>query len=175
MVDEAGCPQGMFRDLVQVAAVVRDLDRAMQALTEVFGFGPFRTITYPPPDRPEVERTYHGKKGDFVYRMAFAEVGPVEFELIQPLEGQSAWADFLEEHGEGIHHIRFNVPELEPVLEYLESKGIGVTQQGAGLRPGTGWAVLETQGRVGFAIELFKPMPGTDGRTPQFAEGRVVE
>ena len=174
-MDEALSPKGMFRDLVQIAAVVRDLDRAMQALTEVFGFGPFRTLTYPPPDRAGMETLYHGRPGNCVYRMAFTEIGPVEFELIQPLEGESAWADFLEQHGEGIHHIRFNVPELGPVLEYLETKGIGVAQRGAGLRPGTNWAVLDTEAKVGFTIELFNPMPGTDGRTPQFAEGRVVE
>ena len=122
-----------------------------------------------------MERFYQGRPGDFVYRLAFTEIGPIELELIQPLEGDSVWADFLEEHGEGIQHIRFNVPELEPVLEYLEKQGIGVAQRGAGLRPGTNFAILDTEGKVGFAIEIFNPMPGTDGRTPQFVEGRVEE
>lgn len=175
MVDETASPKEMFCDLVQIGVVVRDLDRAMQFLTDVFGLGPFRTITYPPPDRADMQRVYRGQPGDFVYRLAFVEIGPIELELIQPLEGASVWADFLEEHGEGIQHLRFNVPDLEPVLEYLAKQGIGVVQRGAGLRPGTNFALLDTEGRAGFAIEIFNPMPGTDGRTPHFSDGRVVE
>jgi methylmalonyl-CoA/ethylmalonyl-CoA epimerase len=175
MADVPASPKAMFSDLVQIGVVVRDLDRVRQVLSAVFGLGPFRTITYPPPGRASLETFYHGQPGDFVYRLAFTELGPVELELIQPLEGDSVWKDFLEQHGEGIHHIRFNVPDVEAVIEYLKKQGIGVAQRGAGLRPGTNFAVLDTEGKVGFAIEIFNPMPGTDGRTPQFVEGRVVE
>jgi methylmalonyl-CoA/ethylmalonyl-CoA epimerase len=105
--------------------------------------------------------------------MAFTELGPIELELIQPLTGESIWADFLEEHGGGLHHIRFNVSEIEPVLEYLAGHGIEVTQIGSGLRPGTAWANFDTESKIGFTIEVMKALPGTDGRTPQIVDGKV--
>lgn len=163
-----------FNSFVQIGVVVRDIDRTMQALSQVFGIGPFRTITYPPSDRPNIERIYHGQPGNFRCRMAFAELGSIELELIQPLEGESIWVDFLEEQGEGIHHFRFNVPDVQPVIEYLARHDIGVSQMGAGLRPGTTWVYFDTADLIGFTIEIMNALPGTDGRTPQIVDGRVL-
>lgn len=163
----------MFRDFVQIGVVVRDLDKATAALSEIFGIGPFRTIEWPPTDRADIERYYYGKPGDFSARMAFTELGPVELELIQPLEGDSIWADFLREHGGGIHHIRFNVPDIQPVIEYLDGHSIQAAQMGSGLRPGTTWANFDTQSHVGFVIEAMNALPDSDGRTPQIVDGVV--
>jgi hypothetical protein len=162
-----------FSDFVQVGVVIRDLDASVKVLSEIFGIGPFRTIDWPPTGRTDLERFYHGTPADFTARMAWTELGPIELELIQPLEGESIWSDFLEEHGEGIHHIRFNVSNLEGVIGYLTRQGIDVTQQGSGLRPGTTWAYLGTESKVGFIIEVMNVLPGTDGRTPEIVDGEV--
>ena len=39
--------------------------------------------------------------------MLGAEVhaGPIVFELIQPLDGPSIYKEWLDEHGEGLHHV----------------------------------------------------------------------
>ncbi len=115
--------------------VVKELDRSIQVLSDVFGFGPFRTINWPPADRNDIQRMYHGQPGEFTARMAFTE--------------------------------------LEPVLEYLAGHGIGVSQMGSGIRPGTAWANFDTECKVGFTIEVMKALPGTDGRTPQIVDGKV--
>ena len=173
MSNDVNATREVFRDFVQIGVVVQDLDRTIAVLSEVFGIGPFRAIDWPPDDRTDIQGFYHGKPGDFSARMAFTDLGPVELELIQPLEGKSIWADFLEKHGEGIHHIRFNVPDLEPVIEYLAGHSIGVAQMGSGLRPGTTWANLDTAHIVGFTIEIMNALPGTDGRTPRIVNGQV--
>ena len=158
-----------FRECMQIGVVVRDLDHTIKGLTEKFGMGPFRVTEWPPEGRT-VEKYYYGEPADFYARMAFTEIGPVELELIQPVSGQSIWADFLEEHGEGIHHIRFNVPDLDPVIEDLASKSIQVAQMGSGLRPGTMWANFASEDAVGFVIEVMNILPGTNGRTPEFTD-----
>jgi methylmalonyl-CoA/ethylmalonyl-CoA epimerase len=166
-------PKDMFSNCVQIGIVVADIDRAMNNLTEIFGIGPFRIIEWPPDDRSDFQRFYYGEPGDFSARMAFTELGMMELELIQPLEGKSIWADFLKDHGEGIHHIRFNVDDNKPVLEYLVEHGVQSTQHGSGLRPGTTWVNLDTQDIVGFTIEIMNVLPGTDGRTPGIVGGKV--
>ena len=90
----------MFSDFVQIGVIVRDLDRTVKVLSEVFGLGPFRTIMWPPPDRADFERTYRGKPGDFTSRMAFTEIGPIELEIIQPLTGESTLTEFLNDGDE---------------------------------------------------------------------------
>jgi catechol 2,3-dioxygenase-like lactoylglutathione lyase family enzyme len=172
VADQTTSPKDAFKECVQIGVVVADLDRSIQALTEIFGMGPFRTIEWPPEGRT-MEKYYHGEPGNFTARMAFTELGNVELELIQPVSGESIWADFLAERGEGIHHIRFNVHEMEPVVEYLAEQDIEVAQMGTGLRPGTVWANFASEDKVGFVIEVMKALPGTDGRTPQFVDGQV--
>lgn len=173
MPDTALLPQDIFNNFVQIGVVVADLDRTVQALSEVFGIGPFRTIAWPPVDRADIQRFYRGQPANFTARMAFAELGPVELELIQPVSGDSIWADFLKEHGQGIHHIRFNVSDLEPIIEHLAGHSIRVAQMGSGIRPGTTWANFDTASKVGFVIEVMKALPGTSGRTPQIVDGKV--
>jgi len=166
-------PKEIFKNFVQIGVVVANLDQATRHLSEIFGIGPFRAIDWPPAGNTDFQRFYHGRPGNFTARMAFAEVGVVELELIQPLEGDSIWADFLRDHGEGIHHIRFNVDEIEPVQSYLSSQGIEAAQHGSGIRPGTMWMNFATEDKVGFVIEVMKVLPGTNGRTPQIVNGVV--
>ena len=165
-MSQEDAPKEFFNDFVQIGVVVRDLDETIKTLSEVFGLGPFRVIDWPPADRHDIIRLYYGQPASFTARMAFTELGPIELELIQPLDGPSIWADFLAQHGPGIHHIRFNVTELEPVVEYLANHNIPVAQMGSGIRPGTIWANFATEARVGFTIEVMKKLPGTDRRTP---------
>lgn len=154
-----------FRKAVQVGVVVRDLDQSMAALTAVFGIGPFRVVECPPPGRED--RQFHcGQPARFRTRQAFADLGSVELELIQPLEGQTIWSDFLAERGPGIHHIRFNVPDEKALTSYLGGKGIGKTQEGAGIREGSYWVNYDTEKRIGFIIEILQPAVGSDGLTP---------
>ncbi len=162
-------------ELVQIGVVVRDMDRTVKYLTEVFGLGPFRFITYPPEGRTDMDLTYRSEVGHFSHRLAFTQLGPIELELIQPLEGESALTEFLREHGEGIQHIRFNTAELQPLLNYLSEKGVEPIMSGSGLRPGTKWVHMDTAAQAGFVIELMNVLPGTSGRTPPIVDGKVKE
>lgn len=157
-----------FRQAIQIGVVVRDLDATMKGLTEVFGIGPFRVMDCPPPGR-EDRQFYRGAPARFRTRQAFADLGSIELELIQPVEGKTIWSDFLAERGPGIHHIRFNVPDHEAVSSYLRGKGVGITQEGAGIRDGTHWINYDTESLLGFVIEIMQPAPGSDGRTPGVA------
>ncbi len=157
---------------MQIGIVVANVDDVVQKLTEIFGMGPFRITDWPPEGREDMQRYYHRELSNFTARMAFTELGSVELELIQPCEGSSIWADFLREHGGGIHHIRFNVEAIEPVMGYLGQHGIEPAQHGTGLRPGTTWMNFDTEELLGFIIEVMSVVPGTDGRTPKAFDGK---
>jgi methylmalonyl-CoA/ethylmalonyl-CoA epimerase len=165
--------KAQFKACTQIGAVVSDLDQTMRVLTDVFGLGPWRVFDWPPPDRTDIEEYYYGERIHCKCRKAFADMGAVELELVQPVAGESIYADFLREHGPGLHHIRFNVPEMEPVVEYMAQSGFQVSQMGSGLRPGTLWANFTTEKLVGFTMEVMKYLPGTDGRTPRVVDGKI--
>jgi methylmalonyl-CoA/ethylmalonyl-CoA epimerase len=161
-------------EFVQIGIVVKDLDRAVKYLAEVFGLGPFRFMMYPPAGREDMQLAYRGQAGHFSHRLAFAQLGSIELEVVQPLEGESGLTEFLREHGEGLHHIRFNTPQLQPALDYLSGKGVQPIMSGSGIRPGTQWVHFDTADQAGFVIELMNVLPNTDGRTPDIVDGKPV-
>jgi len=58
-------------------------------------------------------------------RAAFFEVANgVEVELIEPLDTENSVGRFLERHGQGIHHICFEVEQVDEELESMANKGI---------------------------------------------------
>jgi catechol 2,3-dioxygenase-like lactoylglutathione lyase family enzyme len=150
-----------LKRLVQIGIVVADRDRTTQLLTSLFGIGPFRLVEWP--DRAESKYYYRGVEEDIRIRQAFVRLGDVEVELIQPLEGRSGYGDFLKQTGGGIHHVLFEVSDIDPVIQELAKSGVTVLQSGTGIRPGTRWALLDTREMLGFYVEL-RHRPGeSDG------------
>jgi methylmalonyl-CoA/ethylmalonyl-CoA epimerase len=155
-------PAGLeLKRLVQIGVVVADRDRTTQLLTSLFGIGPFRLVEWP--NRPESKYWYRGIEEKIRLKQAFVQLGDVEVELIQPVEGHNAYQDFLDQTGGGIHHALFEVKDIDPVIEQLAKSGVGVLQSGTGIRPGTRWALLDTQQLLGFYVELRHRPGDSDG------------
>lgn len=150
-----------LKRLVQIGIVVADRDRTTQLLTSLFGMGPFRFVEWP--DRAESKYYYRGLEESVRIKQAFVQLGDVEVELIQPVEGRSGYKDFLDETGGGIHHVLFEVTDIDLVIQELAKSGVTVLQSGTGIRPGTRWALLDTKELLGFLVEL-RHRPGeSDG------------
>jgi len=62
----------------------------------------------------------HGVRG------AFIEQGETHIELLEPLRSDSVIGRFLDRHGEGIHHIAFNVDDVDAKVRELEALGVPV-------------------------------------------------
>ena len=69
-------------------------------MTELFGIGRFRFIEWP--NRLDSKYYFRGNEEQIKIRQAFTQVGPLELELIQPLEGEkNAYYEFLKQKGGG--------------------------------------------------------------------------
>ncbi len=135
----------------QVSYVVADLDRALPRYEAMFG--PFRVGTSPLPDC-----TIRGRQADCVLRLAVNNAGPVEIELIQVLEGDTTHAEHLRQHGEGLHHVRFRVDDLDPKLAALEAAGYrAVFHKRFG--PTIAFAYLESPAEIGGSVIELLQMP----------------
>jgi catechol 2,3-dioxygenase-like lactoylglutathione lyase family enzyme len=139
--------------LSQVGIVVRDIDETIGYYKDAFGIGPWAVFTGEPAEC--IER---GKRITFKGKMAMAQVGQVELELIQILEGRSFHSDFLEERGEGIHHIGFFVNNFEERMAAVRDAGIEVLHQGLLKQMGLTikYAYLDTTATGGVIIELIE-------------------
>jgi len=146
----------LFRNPIQIGLIVDDLEPLLKNLEEILGIGPFRIVDFPP-EGADVKMMYRGKPSNFKAKFCFFDLGNIELEIIQPLEGETVWGDYLKaNNGMGLHHIKFLVPEHEPVREYLEGKGIEISQMGSsvGKNAGKEWVFYNTEDIFGFAVEI---------------------
>ena len=75
--------------------------------------------------------------------------------LGESLEGRTIYQEFLEEHGERLHHIGVPTPlPFDAELEKWERLGIEALQVNRMEDPGEGWAYMDTQGLVGCILEI---------------------
>jgi len=102
----------------QIGVVVRDVQRAADHYSSLFGIGPFTIYEFVPEDHLFMGEQTHSK-----VMMGKAMWGNIELELIQPMEGKSPHMDFLEQRGEGVQHFGFNVPNFDELYEKFIQEG----------------------------------------------------
>lgn len=123
----------------QIGVVTEDMDKLVRFFRDKFGidFVIFET---------------QQEKGKL--KIALTNLGEVQLELIQVLEGETIHAKFLKEKGEGLHHIGFFVKNLDEKLRIAKENGMEVVEQGeiAGVR----YAYLDTEKEIGLTLEFIE-------------------
>jgi hypothetical protein len=139
--------------VLQVGLVVRDLRAAMETYWRLLGIGPWKTYTYAPPTLREA--TVRGRRVNYSMRIACAQAGPTQLELIQPLDGPSIYVEHLQAKGEGLHHIQSRIEhDIQDVLAAFARLGIGVLMSG---KFGEGeFYYLDTEPTLGVIYEIFQ-------------------
>lgn len=138
----------------QIGLIVENLDQAVENYWRMLGIGPWYIYTYA---RPLVKRmTFRGKPAEYRMRIALAQVGPMCIELIESLDGDSIYDEFVSEHGYGVHHLGILAGDMEAAITQAEAAGFVVIQDGAGFgRAGDGhYAYLNTEDKIGVTLEL---------------------
>ncbi len=71
-----------------------------------------------------LEHTETVEMEDRGLKIAFLKAGEVLIELLEPLHEQSEISRFLDKRGPGIHHICFQVEDIEKGISHLENTGM---------------------------------------------------
>ncbi len=144
-----------FARVDQIGVVVRDLDKAIKHY-ESLGFGPFQysKVTF-------LSRELWGKPVPpeaILIKVARAQAGQIEIELVQPVAEETHWMEFLKTRGEGINHLGFYVDDIDKEEAKLVKKGLKIVYRGRIKRPdgSLGGAAYFDTGAVGGV--LFEPI-----------------
>lgn len=148
----------LFTETLQVAIIVRDLDAAMRTYFDEYGIGPWSVYEFDSGNVTDMRS--RGVPVAWSWRLAVTQVGQVQWELVEPLDDDSIYAQFLAERGPGLHHIGVAVAGYEDALAEAARRGQEVLLGGE--YKGIEFAYLTTDGDLGVITEIFSGTPGED-------------
>jgi hypothetical protein len=66
---------------------------------------------------------------DWRARLAFATLGNIETELIENVQGQSGYRNFINKKGKGLRHLMFITEQMDIISEFAKSLNIMVSTE----------------------------------------------
>lgn len=96
----------MFKKVNHIGIGVKDIEKVTKLWTDVFGVEARPMVT----------------EGDM--KVVMLPLGDLLIELLAPVADQGVMAKFLEKRGEGLHHVCFEVENIEEAMKELASKGM---------------------------------------------------
>ena len=140
------------KNMAQVAIVVKDIDAARNAWAKLLGIKvPEVSIAESNSSRPTL---YKGKSTNAKAKLAFIVLENIQIELIEPMGGKSTWQEYLDKHGEGIHHIAFLVKGIDGVEKRFEMQGNPTVQRGGW--DGGAYSYIDASQNLGCILELLE-------------------
>ncbi|HZA21813.1 MAG TPA: methylmalonyl-CoA epimerase [Dehalococcoidia bacterium] len=91
-----------------IGLAVKDINAALELFQQVFDAPPAEVI----------EVADQGVRG------ALVQVGQTRLELLEPLSEDTAVGRFIQQRGEGLHHLALNVSDISGKLKILEARGL---------------------------------------------------
>ena len=116
----------MFENIHHIAFAVRDMEAARTQMEELFG----------------LELAYTEKMTQkFNLEIAMYFAGDSLLELIAPLSNEGWTHEYIEENGEGLFHIAFEVDDIRERMAELEEQGIEFEDGDPRPGPNNAWEV----------------------------------
>ncbi len=134
-----------FASVRQMGLLTGNLDRFMENMRKLYGLEPDRTAFYPKEADPET----------CVRKLAFYNFPEIELEVVEPVNAEPVWLDFLAKHGDCLQHVQFNVDNLAEAVKRMEDNGIQLIERGFSLtNPKVEFLFFDTLCTLGYVTEI---------------------
>jgi methylmalonyl-CoA/ethylmalonyl-CoA epimerase len=97
----------MFKRITHVGIAVTNAEHSSNLFSKLFG----------------VEKEHAEEVGDQKVKATFFRIGEAGVELLEPTSADSTIAKFIEKRGEGVHHLSFEVDDIEREIARLKQEG----------------------------------------------------
>lgn len=134
----------MIKRIDHIGIAVQNIDEALKVYSDALGLHLAQT------DKEEGQKSI----------VAFLPAGESEVELVEPIGEDGPVARFLQKRGEGIHHICFEVDDIDATLTRLKRLGVQLIDEHPYI--GTGGkkiAFVHPKAAHGVLVELYQRMP----------------
>lgn len=117
----------VFTKLLQIGIVVKDLDKTVKTYADKYGIGPWSFYE----QRDILTHCIsYGKAAEINIKVACAFLDGLELELIQPMDDDNMYAEFVKEHGGGLHHLAFDIEDCTQTLNFFRKENVPVCLNG---------------------------------------------
>ncbi len=98
----------MYKKINHIGVAVKNLDKAIEIYRDKLG------LEFKGTEVVEDQKV----------KVAFFKIGETNIELVSPISDDSPIAKYLENNREGIHHICYEVDDINETLRLLKEKGV---------------------------------------------------
>ena len=115
--------------LFQVVWVVEDIQVSERWFTDTFGvpaWSRWNEVHFAPENA-----SFRGRPADFVIDVSIGYAGRQQIELVTPVRGESPFAERLRDIGPGLHHVAFEVQDLQASVLEAVGRGMEVLLRGS--------------------------------------------
>jgi methylmalonyl-CoA/ethylmalonyl-CoA epimerase len=131
----------MIKKVNHIAVVVPDLDASMRFWVDALG----------------LELSHKEHVASQAVDVAFLPVGDSQIELLQPTDNESGVARYLENRGPGMHHICFEVDDIEAALTKLAKADVQLINESPAVgSDGRKFAFIHPKSANGVLVELYE-------------------
>jgi methylmalonyl-CoA/ethylmalonyl-CoA epimerase len=103
----------MYKRLTHIGIAVKDLNTSSDVLSKLFGL-----------PQGHIEEVAEQK-----VKALFFKIGESGIELLEPTSPDSTIAKFIERRGEGVHHLSFEVDDIEKEIARLKAEGFHMVDE----------------------------------------------
>ncbi len=146
-----------IRTVVQVAIVTKNIEASAQRWASILGMEIPKVSTTRPGE--EVKVQFRGKPSSGQAKLAFFKLGQVVLELIEPVGGDTSWKQYLDEHGEGVQHLGFQVQDLDQAIANAEKSGMPVLHRGRYDKDNGDYVYIDSGKALGVTLEFLHSDP----------------
>ena len=131
----------MMKKVNHIAVVVNDLEEAMHFWVDALG----------------LELSHREHVASEAVDVAFLPVGDSKIELLQPVDNESGVARYLEKRGSGMHHICFEVDDIEAAMQKLKLANVQLINEVPTVGvDGRKFAFIHPKSASGVLVELYE-------------------
>lgn len=138
--------------ITQIGILVHDIEKTSQAYADFFGVDKPEWSLTDTVDRAQTE--YRNQSTEARAKLAFFNLGSLQLELIEPDRNPSTWREYLDEHGEGPHHIAFVINGMKEKVTLMEKNQMPLLQKGE--YTGGRYAYMDTFKDLKIILELLE-------------------
>lgn len=136
--------------ITQLGYVYKDIEKHVNLFESTFGIQKFAYF-----ENKGVVYKYRGKETKIWNKIAFSNAFGLQIELIQMIEGDCIYSEFINAGKEGFHHFAIFVNELKPIRENLLNKGFEIVHEGTTATVNT--VHFDTTSLLGAYLEFQEP------------------